>query len=232
MKKRVFVFRTRHDRMTRLAYGIAQKVIDVAKQKGFEVVDFRDSSATRCHVEANHDCIKRKRGLAFIYAHGTKEGDGVIGQCKINNIFDITNTAFFRGKGVFAFVCYIGNNLGKRLVNDGASYFVGFANTLFVPLPLEQEFGECINAGASALLDSPDNPQGAKKAIKSGLREIERRWLEADRLPVEVENEAVCRLGVAYALDVVRRSLVCHTLKRKRARPCKKKGSNNCGIEN
>src|SRR3989344_764737 len=122
MNKRVVVTRPNHDFTTRYLSYWAQKVIAAAERKGDQVLDLKQTRATRREFES----VVEKLGPDFIFLNGHGNTQCVTGQDNELLVAVGENEVILRGTVVYALSCQAARKLGPAAGRAGTNAFIGY----------------------------------------------------------------------------------------------------------
>lgn len=122
MISRMLTTRPNSDRTTRYIAEWAQQVIDLAKQKGHNVLDLAGQRANRKEFES----MVRKNKPSFLFLNGHGNADVVTGQNEEPLVQVNDNEEILKGSVTYALSCSAGKTLGPHAVKNGATAFIGY----------------------------------------------------------------------------------------------------------
>lgn len=122
MANHILITRPDHDLTTRYISAWAEEYIDLAKTKGFTIIDLKRDRANRDSFES----ILKKKNPNFVIINGHGNTDEVTGYdndtlIKINDNEDILSN-----KVTYALSCQSAKNLGKKVGNIPNTTYIGY----------------------------------------------------------------------------------------------------------
>lgn len=109
MAEQLLITRPEHDYATRYLSAWAGKTFEIAKTKGYSIIDLRRERANRKEIESILN--KRKPGLVIINGHGSD--NLVAGQENEPLLIAGNNSYLLEGKITYAISCRSARGLGK-----------------------------------------------------------------------------------------------------------------------
>lgn len=121
MSKTILITRPNHDLTTNYLYFWSEAVIDVAKKHNLTILDLNKNKANRRNFDSY---IKHKHPhFIFLNGHGS---DIVITGYNNEVLIDSSNNKMIATSIIYARSCDSGKILGKVLINNGVSAFIGY----------------------------------------------------------------------------------------------------------
>lgn len=121
---RLIVTRPQHDITTRYLSSWAGEIISFAKQKGVEVCDLAREKADKNEFEGR--VKKLKPEVIFLNGHGSD--DCVTGHDNHPLVNVQENYNILNNKITYALSCNSGKNLGPKVVESGATAYIGYSD--------------------------------------------------------------------------------------------------------
>jgi len=122
MNKAVLATRPEYEYTTRYISAWAEKVLDFARQKGFDVFDLPKQRANRKQAESM--LLKHKPSLVFLNGHGNDSC--VTGQDEEILVEAGVNEEILSEKITYALSCNSAEKLGPAAVGKGALAYIGY----------------------------------------------------------------------------------------------------------
>jgi len=122
MNKTVLITRPNHEEKLNFLFFWTQEVVDIAKEKGFTVLDL---SAGKSNKKDFDSYIKRNKP-SFVFFNGHGSSEVITGH---NNEFLISinkDEALLKNKIVYSRTCESALKLGPRCVKKGTKTFIGY----------------------------------------------------------------------------------------------------------
>lgn len=182
MNKSILVTRPDHDLITKYFHMWSQDIIDFAKSKNIVVYDLRGKKSNR--KEFVSYISKRCPSIVFLNGHGNATIF-----TGYNNEPIINSESVLENSIIYARSCEVGQNLGLKLVENGAKVFIGYNRKFFcgytqekITKPLEDKiaslFLEPSNLVVLTLLKN-NNAEEAHKRSKEHMYKNFRRMISS-----------------------------------------------------
>lgn len=124
MSKSILVTRPDHDLITKYFYVWSQEVIDFAKSKNIDVYDLKSKKSN----EKEFMSYVKTRSPSLIFLNGHGNADIFTGY---DNEPIIKLNSVLKDAIVYARSCEVGQNLGSKLIENGAKTFIGYKRKFF-----------------------------------------------------------------------------------------------------
>jgi len=180
MARHLLITRPEHDYATRYLSAWAEKFFEVAKDKGYSIIDLYRKRANRKEVESI--LYKRNPDLVIINGHGSD--DAVSGYENELLLIAGDNSFLLKGKITYAISCRSARGLGKEVGQYIDTAYIGYREDfIFIYLekhrtrPLEDKlaglFLDPSNLVATTLLKGHPAKEAVSRAQQEFLRKIQ-----------------------------------------------------------
>jgi len=180
MTGQLLITRPEHDYATRYLSAWAGKTFEIAKAKGYSIIDLRCERASRKEVESILN--KRKPGFVVINGHGSD--DSVAGQEDEPLLIAGDNSSLLEGKITYAISCRSARGLGKEVGQYTNTTYIGYKEDFILVYlekyrirPLEDKlagfFLEPSNLVITTLLKGHPTEEAVSRAKREFLRKIQ-----------------------------------------------------------
>lgn len=122
MNKTILITRPNHDLTTNYLYFWSEAVIDTAKKHNLIILDLNKNKANR----KNFDSYLKNKHPQFIFLNGHGSKTAITGYNNEVLIESNKNKAMIKTSIIYARSCDSGKILGKVLINNGVSAFIGY----------------------------------------------------------------------------------------------------------
>lgn len=124
MNKSILITRPDYDLITKYFYIWSKGIIDFAKNKSFDVYDLKGKKSNKKEFMSYID--KRFPSIIFLNGHGNANSfTGHNGEMLIDLESVLKNSI------IYARSCEVGQNLGFKLIENGAKTFIGYNRKFF-----------------------------------------------------------------------------------------------------
>ena len=159
--------RTKTDAVTELSFSHANQIIEVARAHGHILIDVAAEVATRDNLHRILDSVGTPTGnflkIILFYSHGNDQSP--LDQDKLPFITDEVLSKF-RGWGVYCLGSNVGQTLGHRLLEAGATFVIAFSSNVTIPLQQPSKFFDSFNAGIIRMLKEGVSPSLAANHMR------------------------------------------------------------------
>ncbi len=180
MAQYLLITRPEHDCATRYLSAWAERFFEVAKDKGYSVIDLYRKRANRKEVES----ILCKRNPNFVIINGHGSDNAVSGHENELLLIAGDNSFLLKGKITYAIACRSARELGKEAGQNIDTTYVGYKEDfVFIYLekhhtrPLEDKLAELFldpsNLVATTLLKGHPAKEAVLRAQKEFLKKIQ-----------------------------------------------------------
>jgi len=122
MNGTLLVTRPKHDDTTHYLFYWAQKIIEIAKEKGIKVLDLDRDRANKGEFESM--VAKMRPSFIFFNGHGSVD---CINGCDGEALIEVgDNEKILKGKSVYALSCSSAKKLGPASIRVGARAYLGY----------------------------------------------------------------------------------------------------------
>lgn len=122
MNKSLLITRPNHDSSTTYLFHWSKPIIEVARQKGFKIVDLTGDMANKTDFTGR---IK-KINPSFVFFNGHGDQAVIMGQDNKILVSVGENEEILRGKIVYARSCSSAKKLGPKSIRSGTRAFIGY----------------------------------------------------------------------------------------------------------
>ena len=122
MTKTLLITRPKHDITTRYLFYWSGKLIDLAKEKGFYVLDLDDKRANAKEFNS----MVRKHEPSFIFINGHGNESIICGHDNEVLVEADKNEDIFKEKIIYALSCKSAKILGRKSIEKGALVYIGY----------------------------------------------------------------------------------------------------------
>lgn len=152
MAGHLLITRPEHDYATRYLSAWARNFFDLAKEKGFSIIDLYRERANRKEVESI--LKKREPGLVVVNGHGSE--DSITGHGDKPLLTAKDNSSLLKGKITYAISCRSARVLGQEVGQYADTAYIGYQDD-FVLLYLEKHRTRPIEDKLAELFLNPSN---------------------------------------------------------------------------
>lgn len=152
MNETLLVTRPKHDDTTHYLFHWAQKVIDLAKEKGIKVLDLDKDRANKNELES----MVAKMRPSFIFLNGHGSADCVKGADDKTLIKVGDNEQILKNKSVYALSCSSAKVLGLASIEAGADAYLGY-DDVFIFSYESDKISKPLNDKTAELFLGPSN---------------------------------------------------------------------------
>ena len=181
MMGQLLITRPRHDYATHYLSAWAEKTFEIARAKGYSIIDLRRERANRKEVES----ILNKRNPEFVVIHGHGSDDWVAGQGNKPLLIAGNNSSLLEGKITYAISCRSARGLGKEVGQYTNTAYIGYKEDFILVYlekyrtrPLEDKlagfFLEPSNLVVTTLLKGHPAKESVLRARQEFLRNIQK----------------------------------------------------------
>lgn len=122
MTRYLLITRPEYDYTTRYISAWAEKCFDIAKQKGYSIIDLRKWRANRKEFES----VIKKRTPQFVVLNGHGNDSQVVGHGNEVLIDYSTNSVLLNGKVTYAVSCKSAKKLGAEIGKNLDTAYIGY----------------------------------------------------------------------------------------------------------
>jgi len=172
------ITRPEHDPGLRYLSAWSSKIIEVAEEKGFEVIDLKDKKVTKSEFEGR--ILKTKPDVVILNGHGS--ADSVTGHDNEELVRSGDNDHLLKNRITYAVSCDSAADLGKKCGDSTTAYigydqkFIFSIDSRYLNRPLEdmraQRFLEPSNHVAISLLKNHTAKESSDRSKEASLRTI------------------------------------------------------------
>ncbi|MFH1780986.1 MAG: hypothetical protein ABH841_03225 [Candidatus Nealsonbacteria bacterium] len=133
MARHLLITRPEHDYATRYLSTWSKKTFEIARTKGYSIIDLRRERANRKEIES----ILNKRNPEFVVINGHGSDDWVAGQENEPLLIADNNSFLLEGKITYAISCRSASGLGKEIGQYKNTAYIGYRED-FILIYLEK----------------------------------------------------------------------------------------------
>ena len=178
MTGQLLITRPGHDYATRYLSVWAEKTFEMARAKGYSIIDLRRERANRKEVESILN--KRKPGFVIINGHGSD--DSVAGQEDEPLLIAGNNSFLLKGKITYAISCRSARVLGKEVGQYTNTAYIGYKEDFilvylekYCTRPLEDKLAGFFLEPSSLVITTLLKGHSAKEAVLRAKQEFLRK---------------------------------------------------------
>lgn len=152
MARHLLLTRPEHDFATRYLSAWAGKFFEMAKSKGYSIIDLR-------HERANHaefESILKKRNPRLVVVNGHGNDDKITGYDDEPLLTAKVNSSLLRGKITYAISCRSARILGEEVGQYADTTYIGYQDD-FILLYLEESRARPLEDKLAGLFLDPSN---------------------------------------------------------------------------
>ncbi|MEK7540812.1 MAG: hypothetical protein AAB529_01035 [Patescibacteria group bacterium] len=152
MVKTLLITRPKHDITTRYLFYWSHELIDLAKEKGFSVLDLDDKRANAKEFNS----MVRKHEPSFVFINGHGDENVVCGQDNEILVEADKNEEIFSSKIIYALSCKSAKILGRKSIEKGALVYIGYEDD-FIFFRDNERISRPLEDKTAALFLEPSN---------------------------------------------------------------------------
>lgn len=152
MVRHLLLTRPEHDYATRYLSAWAEKFFDLAKNKGYLIIDLYRKRANRKEFES----IINKRNPCFLVINGHGDDDSITGHENKFLLIAGDNSSLLEGKITYAISCRSARVLGKEVGQYADTAYIGYQED-FILLYLEKYRTRLVEDKLAELFLNPSN---------------------------------------------------------------------------
>ena len=152
MMKTLLITRPKHDITTHYLFYWSHELIDLAKEKGFSVLDLADK---RANVKEFNSMV-RKHEPSFVFINGHGDENMVCGQDNEILVEAGKNEDIFSSKIIYALSCKSAKILGRKSIEKGALVYIGYEDD-FIFFRDNEKISRPLEDKTAALFLEPSN---------------------------------------------------------------------------